>query len=239
MALLSRRFSFGGALSGGWELFFELLSPIAVTSALCSIPFGLSQWALRESGAYTIVSWLLILTLGLFQSLAALALMTARAEGHEPRVRLALTEALRAWPRVFGLKLEAVLNIFVWSLALVVPGIIKYVRLSLVTPIAFLFDSPDSLDRSETLVVGHSWPMMGVLVVSDFVSILLEGQFGDVLISVIGMSPELGLAALIHIGTAYVWLLLSSWRTAVTLCAYYGLQFAFFENTKKLEMREL
>ena len=210
--LLAEPFSFGGAFGGSFKLFLPVVGPILGACAIVAVPLGLLNWFMEEQLVGTLwktyLSMIAGATVGLIAVIASLALMTRKAEGRDPTFGWAMGEGVRAWPRVFGARFVAGVKILLWTLLLIIPGIVKGVRLSMVDPVAYLQDSPSPTDRSEELVRGRGWEVFG----------LLSGLLGAGKV----VAPQA--APAIHLAIAFVAQAGAMWSVSVSLAAYYGLR---------------
>ena len=227
-----RRFGVGTSLSGALTLLKQdwprvllvnlpFAAAIGVTSSL--VPqlnprdFAGSLWPFYGGILLQTLFMATVCALGL---MAGLALLVGAAEGRPVSLGEAFDQSVRAWTRVVGAGLRAVLMTMLFSMACGIPGIWKAVSLALVTVSAF-FGRGDALDDSEGLVRAYFWPMLGFLfltalmttvpvtIVGGLVSDLLRrGQF----------DPRVGMAFAGFLGQ-----LMHSVAIAFPLAAYYGL----------------
>ncbi len=185
-------FSIGSAVTGGWTLFTGCASGIVAYVAVFAVPGGLVSYftlGLRRTSPFvaSFVPIVYLSTVALLRTLACLAMMTAKAEGREMTFGGAFVRGASRWGSVFVARLLAGIQVGLYSLLLIVPGIVQAVKLSLVTPVAFL-EADDPSDRSRALVSGRGWEMAGLLAVSVIGSGLINGA---VRIAAVMLSPGL------------------------------------------------
>jgi uncharacterized membrane protein len=72
--------------------------------------------------------------------------------------------------------------IWLWSLLLIVPGVIRAVRWILVAPVVIMEreDADSARARSETLTAGHRWGIFGLLLVLVVINLVLGAVAGAV-----------------------------------------------------------
>jgi len=85
--------------------------------------------------------------------------------GQPPAVAEALRWGRRQWAKSLWNEFQVQVTVLLWSLLLVVPGVMAYVRLSLVDPIVAIEADRESrvLERSRRLTEGHRWRIFLVL----------------------------------------------------------------------------
>ncbi|MGC4118915.1 MAG: B-box zinc finger protein [Myxococcales bacterium] len=225
--LLSQPFTFGGALTGAFQLFLPQAGKLAAICAVWAVPVGISNFlfASIEGIPGVFRTYLTLLAAGLISmcaGIACVAAMMAYAEEKPASLTFLLAEGLRAWPRVFGAKFVAGIQIMLWSLALLVPGIIKAVKLTLVTAVAYREPGVDASERSESLVTGSGWEVLGLLVVVQGLALVASTVVTIGLNVLPTISVALALPA--QIAMAFVTLLATSLRHAADLSAYYTLR---------------
>jgi hypothetical protein len=122
--------------------------------------------------------------------------------GKSPGLGAALTWGMKRWGSVFGAQFVSGIIILASTLALVVPGIMAYVRYSLVSPIAALEweGDVDAVKRSAELVKGKAWTLFGAglgLYVGSFVLnmviMLLVGIVFGILLRVFSDTPNVAM----------------------------------------------
>jgi len=219
-------FTFGGALAGSWSLLSPVLGSVLVVAAVLAVPIGLANHAMEVARVDSLMKICIDLlipgTIGLLGLIAALALMTAHAKEQPGTLGWAVGEGFRAWPRVFGARFVAGLKIWLYGMLLVVPGIIKAVKLSMVTPVVYLEDPADSHERSESLVEGQGWEVFALLFIMQVIVIvaLTIPTLGLNLLKT-SMPP---LAPVVHVVISFISQMGGIWSEAVVLAAYYGLR---------------
>jgi hypothetical protein len=221
LGILAQPFSIAAALRNGWRLFLGAFPGILAVSVIFSIPSGLITYALETSGSSS-NGRLYEVTLGLVGVGACMALMVGVAEGRQCGVGKALGQGLRAWPRLFGARFRSGLWIILYSLLLIVPGVIKAVTLALATEAAFLEPQKDSLASSTTLTTGRRWELFGMLLLCNaplFIGAFMLGVLGSLLSAQV---PELWPVVTIFVDL--VARLADSFAIGVGLAAFYGLK---------------
>ncbi|MBI5547598.1 MAG: hypothetical protein HY901_27255 [Deltaproteobacteria bacterium] len=219
-------YSFAGALGAGFRLLISRLWFFAVVCALFSVPEAIMDATLEEAQVgFRTSYWASSLygsTIGLIGVIACLATMAAGVQGRSLRLREALAEGLHAWGRVFVARLWAGIKISLWSLLLIVPGIVKWVQLSLVTPAAYLEPTADSHSRSEYLTDGVRWSLLGLLLLSTGMAIAASTIPSLLLGMAAELAPVLNLPGtccsdwIVNVALLY--------PEAVALAAYYALR---------------
>ena len=182
---LTQPFAIGTALSIGWKLFSRALPSLLPFALLVGIPSGLLTHAIESSGAEVRTSLqvgrFFDATVGLLFVGAALSVMVGIAEGAPRNFGAAFKEGFSAWPRMFGARFRSGLWILLFTLLLIVPGIMKAVSLAYVTEAAFREPNQDALENSKNLTDGRRWEVFGLLVLTGvivFVASLPVGVIG-------------------------------------------------------------
>jgi uncharacterized membrane protein len=214
------------ALGNGWTLFSRALPQLLPIALLIGIPGGLLTHAVELAGigfrGSLQISRIFDVTFGLIGTGAYLGLMVGVAEGAPRGAGAALKEAMRVWPRLFGARFRSALWILLFTLLLVIPGIMKAVALAVVTEAAYRERRSDALDNSSRLTEGRRWAVFGLfaLCFTPAVMILLAlGFLGGLITELI---PGTGAISniLIDAGSRLV----EAFTCGVALAAFYGLK---------------
>jgi hypothetical protein len=137
-------------------------------------------------------------------------------------VGAALKEGMNAWPRLFGARFRSGLWILLFTLLLVIPGIVKAVSLAVVTEAAFREPQSDALDNSTSLPDGRRWEVFGLFAICFgivFMRALMLGVMGGILMEVVpgtGAIANIVIDAGVRVGEAFA--------CGVALAAFYGLK---------------
>jgi len=222
LGILSQPFSVGSAFANGWTLFRRALPGILPIALLFGVPGGLLGHAVKESAGWRSVSWtsLFEATVGLLAMGANFALMVGIAEGSRVSVRQALRQGLSSWRELFGVNLIQGVQILLYSLLFLIPGIIKAVNFALCLPAAFREPGHDALKTSATLVNGRRWEVFGMLVGCYGIATVPGFAAGFVFGLVSYMAPSTAPVMAIftnagsRLGHAFI--------AAVSLAAFYG-----------------
>jgi hypothetical protein len=161
-------------------------------------------------------------TIGLIADGAFLALMVGEAEGAPRDVGTSLKEGLSAWPRLFGARFRSGLVILVFTLMLVVPGIMKALSLAVVTEAAYREPGSDALENSTYLTEGRRWEVLGLFMLcfaAVFLSMFPLGFIGG---TVLAVAPRSALVVDVVLGAAYQ--LVGALASGVSLAVFYGLK---------------
>lgn len=223
--------SLAGAFAGSFRLLVPRLGLVAAACAVWAVPSGLAEYLIDSSQMPAMLAtWVRLAVedvLGLFAAGAALALMVAYAE-EKPAVSLgrAILEGIRAWPAMFVARLRAGVQVALWSLLLIVPGVVRGVRFSLVTIVAFRERAPDPCSRSEQLVHGQGWTMFGLMIVAEVLYQAAAFAFGSLVrmafVLWLALPPPFVLPAQVLVQWGA--LVALTWAYAAYLAAYYGLK---------------
>ena len=224
--LLHGPFTFGAAFVGSFRLFWPVIGNILAVAAILAVPIGLINHAMVvlkiESLLKVSLDLIIPGTIGLLGVIASLALMNAQAQEQPRTLGWALGEGFRAFARVFGAQFLAGLKIFLYLFLLVVPGIVKGVKLSMVAPVAYLEDPVDAHERSESLVEGRGWEIFALMLVATIIAAIVvmipTAALGVARVKAPAIAPA------VHVVVAFCSQVVSTWSWAVTLAAYYGLR---------------
>lgn len=227
LGVLSQPFSVEGSLRHGWTLFARTLPrllPIALV--IGGISGVLTHFLEASAGADLAnkVDRIFEGTIGLIADGAFLALMVGEAEAFPRDVGAAFKEGLNAWPRLFGARFRSGLWILLFTLLLVVPGILKALSLAVVTEAAFREPGTDALESSTQLTRGRRLPIFGLFVVcalAIFLAVLPLGFVGGILLALV---PASGIVVNVFLGMCYQ--LAGAFASGVSLAAFYGLKCA-------------
>jgi len=225
LGIVAQPFSIGGALGNGWKLFTSTLPQLLPICLVVGVLGGLLTHAAESNGAGSNSMRLGRIfdgTIGLLGIGTYLALLVGKAEGAPRGVGAALKEGMSAWPRLFGARFRSGLWIILFTLLLVVPGIMKAVTLAVVTEAAFREPESDAIDNSTYLTEGRRWEVFGLFVACYgivFLFALMLGVMGGILMEVIpgtGALANIFIDAGVRMGEAFA--------SGVALVAFYGLK---------------
>lgn len=207
------------AITRGVRLVFQTPAVLLVSLAF-SLPPALLSFAGKDS------PWSLLerpwdFFVNSIGEVAILALLVARAEGRRLTLGSALQEATARWGRMLLATFLSGLYVVLFTLLLVVPGVVKAVQLAFVT-VAVLRTSDDALAYSARLVEGRWLRVFGFyLLIGLFVGLPLLGLLGGV--GFIYAAVELPEPLIDAVATLLAALLVNGVIPAMTLVAFYGL----------------
>ena len=154
------------ALTGRWSaaviatLVYLVIG--GVVSSVCSAP---ANWLGNAAGLLTLVSLLVSLPLGYGYMIALLGYYRNREQTDLPFE--SLFEGFKDFSRVFGTLFLVMIYVMLWSLLLVIPGIIKSLQYSMTYFV--LKDHPEmsfnaAIEESMRLMKGHLWELFCLLI---------------------------------------------------------------------------
>lgn len=225
LGVLAQPFSIGSALGNGWTLFSRTLPRLLPVALIIGGLSGLLTYFVGASGGKSVsgpVDRLFDVTVGLIADGAFLALMVGEAEGAPRDVGTSLKEGLSAWPRLFGARFRSGLMILVFTLMLVVPGIMKALSLAVVTEAAYREPGLDALENSTFLTEGRRWEILGLFTIcfaGVFLSMFPLGFIGGIVLTV---APGAAIVVDVMLGAAYQ--LVGAFASGVSLALFYGLK---------------
>lgn len=126
------------------------------------------------------------LLVGTVGAQAMLALIIGRAEGTPLSILNALREGVFNWRRALGARIRAYLWIALFTLLMVIPGIMQMVLLMFVNVAALRVRNEDPLDASIRVVKDNFWSAFGVFSMSIVVALVML-----ILLMVVGTGFEL------------------------------------------------
>jgi len=223
--IIAQPFTIGGALGNGWKLFTSTLPQLLPICLLVGVFGGLLTHAIESSGASSSSMRLGRIfdgTVGLLGIGTYLAILVGAAEGAPRGVGAALKEGVNAWPRLFGARFRSGLWILLFTLLLVIPGIMKAVSLAVVLEAAFREPQSDAVDTSTALTDGRRWEVFGLFAACYgmvFLCALMLGVLGGILMEVVpgtGAIANILIDAGVRVGEAFA--------CGVALAAFYGLK---------------
>ncbi|QRK07136.1 hypothetical protein JQX13_45000 [Archangium violaceum] len=216
--MLAQPFSPGASLRNGWRLFSHTFPQLVPIALLMGIPSGLISHAIDSNGA----SRLFDVTIGLISIGAYLALMVGVAEGTPSSVGSALKEGVHVWPRLFAARFRSGLWILLFTLLLIVPGIMKALSLAVATEAAYRERQSDALENSIQLTTGRRWELFGLSVVYYFIFLAVVLVIGLMTNTLAGLHANAAPLASIVIDTSVR--LAEAFTCGVMLAAFYGLK---------------
>jgi uncharacterized membrane protein len=202
------------------------LGTIVLIALIFGIPGGLLSYGLEQAQVDSKVRLDSITKLydgliGLIGLVGALWAMAGVAEGRRVSVGEALSYGLQSWGRVFVARLRAGIWIFLFSLLLIVPGIMKALALALVLPSAVLNRGGDPIEESKDLTDGFKVHILGLSLLA--VALLIAVVFpSGALVGLAGAElPALELPAAICLDI--IGRIVDCFYQGVFLAAYFGL----------------
>lgn len=214
------------ALRNGWRIFAARLGLVSAFALLYGIPGGLLSWAVTvNEGSFRAsmqVDRLYSGTVGLIFVAAMVVAMIEAAEGGKRSFLRILGHGVSAWPNVFAARFRAGLWILLFTLLLIIPGIVKALSLCLVTQAALRSGEQDALEASTRLTRGYRWHLLGTFTVAYLPVLVLAFVVGTAAALVSEMLPvsdalsEVVADVAIRLGEGFV--------LAVGLAAFYGLK---------------
>jgi hypothetical protein len=239
LGVVAQPFSIGGALGNGWKLFTSTLPQLLPICLLVGVFGGLLTHALESNNASSSsmrFGRIFDGTVGLFGIGAYLALLVGKAEGAPRGVGAALKESMNAWPRLFGARFRSGWTILLFTLLLVIPGIMKAVTFAVVTEAAFREPASDALDNSTSLTEGRRWEVFGLFVACYGIVLLcafLIGIMGGILMEVVPGTEAIAnilIDAGVRVGEAFA--------AGVALATFYGLKHSKGQELAPLNVAE-
>lgn len=225
LGVLAKPFSIVSALGNGWTLFVRTLPRLLPVALIFGGLAGLLTYFLHGSvgkDTANMITRLFDATIGLIADGAFLAVMVGEAEGAPRDVATSLKEGLSAWPRLFGARFRSGLVILVFTLMLVVPGIMKALSLAVVTEAAYREPGSDALENSTSLTEGRRWEILGLFMISFAAVFLSMFPLGFIGGTVLRVAPRSAIVVDVLLGAAYQ--LVGAFASGVSLALFYGLK---------------
>jgi hypothetical protein len=170
MLLGNQGLTAGGTLSLSLKL-MRATAPVLATAVAIGTALGLAiELGLPElpRSAGNLIDRVYELTAGLVLDVAVVAAMLEASQGRTLKPGEALQEGLSAWGRVLKYRFLSGLLILVFTLLLIVPGILKALSYAFVTILAWQ-NHPDPLEGSAALTHGRRGALLGALTLAFLV----------------------------------------------------------------------